>query len=240
MANRDPLRDEAFNLFRDSRGKLTSKQIAEKLNKSINTINSWRNKDEWTKRLKGGAPRGNINAKGHGAPRGNLNNLKHGNYCDPTKFTDKGFLAKYIPKATQQIIKSVVEEGVSTLDMLYDSIVLLYTSLIRSQKIMNVTSRNDDTKLLKREKVTPTNNGEGIEQEYEIQFAGDRQEKFVNTQSKAMKTLNKLINDYEELLRKNWDLASEEQKVRIEVLKSKINSNNDAEQNVQIVDDIDD
>ena len=38
MAVRDPLRDEAFKLFRNSKGKMTSKEIAEKLNISINTI----------------------------------------------------------------------------------------------------------------------------------------------------------------------------------------------------------
>ena len=39
MAVIDPLRDEAFKLFRNSKGKMTSKEIAEKLNKSVNTIN---------------------------------------------------------------------------------------------------------------------------------------------------------------------------------------------------------
>jgi uncharacterized protein YjcR len=237
MAVRDPLRDEAFKLFRNSKGKMTSKEIAKKLNKSVNTINSWRNKDEWSKKLKGGAPRGNSNAKGHGAPKGNLNSLKHGEYCDPSKFLDKGFLAKYIPAATKNIIKGVLENGVTHLDMLWDNIVLLYSSIIRSQKIMYVKNQDDITKVKTKEAYGENSSTE----EWEYQFAWDKQEKFIKSQSSAMKTLNSMVKDYEELLHKNWDLATEEQKLRIEVLKEKLNKDDTSGINnrVQIVDDID-
>ena len=216
---------------------MTSKEIAEKLNKSVNTINSWRNKDEWSKKLKGGAPRGNSNAKGHGAPKGNLNNLKHGEYCDPSKFLDKGFLAKYIPAATKNIIKGVLENGVTHLDMLWDNIVLLYSSIIRSQKIMYVKNQDDITKVKTKEAYGENSSTE----EWEYQFAWDKQEKFIKSQSSAMKTLNSMVKDYEELLHKNWDLATEEQKLRIEVLKEKLNKDDTSGINnrVQIVDDID-
>ena len=230
MAVRDPLRDEAFKLFRNSKGKMTSKEIAEKLNKSVNTINSWRNKDEWSKKLKGGAPRGNSNAKGHGAPKGNLNNLKHGEYCDPSKFLDKGFLAKYIPAATKNIIKGVLENGVTHLDMLWDNIVLLYSSIIRSQKIMYVKNQDDITKVKTKEAYGENSSTE----EWEYQFAWDKQEKFIKSQSSAMKTLNCMVKDYEELLHKNWDLATEEQKLRIEKLKldiSKITGEENTDKN---------
>lgn len=230
MAVRDPLRDEAFKLFRNSKGKMTSKEIAEKLNKSVNTINSWRNKDEWSKKLKGGAPRGNSNAKGHGAPKGNLNNLKHGEYCDPSKFLDKGFLAKYIPAATKNIIKGVLENGVTHLDMLWDNIVLLYSSIIRSQKIMYVKNQDDITKVKTKEAYGENSSTE----EWEDQFAWDKQEKFIKSQSSAMKTLNSMVKDYEELLHKNWDLATEEQKLRIEKLKldiSKITGEENTDKN---------
>ena len=223
MAVRDPLRDEAFKLFRNSKGKMTSKEIAEKLNKSVNTINSWRNKDEWSKKLKGGAPRGNSNAKGHGAPKGNLNNLKHGEYCDPSKFLDKGFLAKYIPAATKNIIKGVLENGVTHLDMLWDNI-------IRSQKIMYVKNQDDITKVKTKEAYGENSSTE----EWEYQFAWDKQEKFIKSQSSAMKTLNSMVKDYEELLHKNWDLATEEQKLRIEKLKldiSKITGEENTDKN---------
>ncbi|MBS4974701.1 MAG: terminase, partial [Clostridium celatum] len=78
-------------------------------------------------------------------------------------------------------------------------------------------------------------------EEWEYQFAWDKQEKFIKSQSSAMKTLNSMVKDYEELLHKNWDLATEEQKLRIEVLKEKLNKDDTSGINnrVQIVDDID-
>lgn len=235
-------KEEAFKLFKDSGGKITSKEIAEKLDISVNTINSWRAKEKWRNKIKGQFEPGNKKAVGHGAPKGNLNRLKHGEYCDPSKFLDKGFLAKYIPAATKSIIKGVLENGVTHLDMLWDNIVLLYSSIIRSQKIMYVKNQNDLTKELKRSKIkTKTRETEKTattedekEFEYELQFAWDKQERFIKSQSSAMKTLNSMVKDYEELLHKNWDLATEEQKLRIEKLKldiSKITGEENTDKN---------
>lgn len=97
---RSPNRNKAFELWRDSSGKKPLKSIAEELGVSDNQVRKWKNQDEWEKRLngnvtnksngnvtiaansnvtnpkgKGGAPKGNQNAKGHGAPPGNKNAL---------------------------------------------------------------------------------------------------------------------------------------------------------------------
>ncbi|MDU2320576.1 MAG: hypothetical protein E7D79_15675, partial [Clostridium perfringens] len=95
-------------------------------------------------------------------------------------------------------------------------------AIIRSQKIMHVKSKNDLTKVLKKE----TWGQNSSSKEYELQFAWDKQANFLQAQSKAMKTLEGLINSYEKLLHANWDLATEEQKTRIEVLKSRIVKDN--------------
>lgn len=219
--SRSPNRDKAFEIYKDHNGRISSKEISIILNEKITNIYSWKNSDKWDKRLERGAPLGNKNSignKGGGAPEGNLNGLKHGNYCSADKFLDKGFLRKYIPTATRNIIKGLVEEGVSPLDMLWDNIMLCYTGIIRAQKIMNVKSNTDITKELKKQSW-----GKNASEEYEIQFAWDKQERFIKAQSSAMKTLNSLIKDYENILHKNWDLATEEQKLRIKMLKSKIN-----------------
>lgn len=225
-----PGKEEAFKLFKDSGGKITSKEIAEKLNISVNTINSWRAKEKWRNKIKGQFEPGNKKAVGHGAPKGNLNRLKHGEYCDPSKFLDKGFLAKYIPTVTKNIIKGVLENGVTHLDMLWDNIVLLYSSIIRSQKIMYVKNQDDITKVKTKEAYGEASHTD----EWEYQFAWDKQERFIKAQSSAMKTLNSMVKDYEELLHKNWDLATEEQKLRIEKLKldiSKITGEENTDKN---------
>ena len=45
-----------------------------------------------------------------------------------------------------------------------------------------------------------------------------------------MQTLSNMIKQYDEMMHKNWDLVTEEQKLRIEVLKSKINTNEDSKE----------
>lgn len=238
--SRSPNRDKAFEIYREHGGRISSKEISKILNEKASNIYVWKSSDKWDKRLERGAPPGNKNAtgnKGGAAPEGNLNGLKHGNYCSADKFLDKGFLRKYIPTATKNIIQGLVEEDVSALDMLWDNIILCYTGIIRSQKIMYVKSNSDITKELKKQSW-----GKNSSEEYEIQFAWDKQEKFIKSQASAMKTLNTLIKDYDDILHNNWDLATEEQRLRIEVFKEKLNKDDTSGINnrVQIVDDIDD
>lgn len=217
-------REIAFNIFKENKGKITSKEIAEKLNIKLSKVNYWRKKDNWNKRIKGGAQPGNKNAvgnKGGGAPEGNLNGFKHGMYIDDSKFSSKKFLAKYIPKATVNILTDIEDAGLSSLDILWTNITVQLAAIIRTQKIMNVKSKNDLTKVLKKESWGKTGS-----EEYELQFAWDKQATFLQAQSKAMKTLEGLINSYEKLLHSNWDLATEEQKLRIDKLKVDINKLN--------------
>lgn len=187
---------------------------------------------------KGGAPKGNKNAVGNkgGAPIGNLNNLQHGNYYDPTKHLEKDFLKKYIPTATKNIIKETAESGISALEMLWTNIQIQFAAIIRSQKIMFVKSKNEMIKEIKKSKTKSktrntekTSNNEAEEElEFEFQFAWDRQATFLNSQSRAMTTLQNMIIKYEELLHENWELATEEQKLRIQKLKKEIENSIDS------------
>jgi uncharacterized protein YjcR len=90
---RSPNRDKAFEVWKDSGGKMPLKEIADRLGISDTQVRKWKNQDHWkeslngnvTNQLKGnvtkrGAPKGSKNAKGHGAPKGNKNGLKTGAY----------------------------------------------------------------------------------------------------------------------------------------------------------------
>lgn len=83
---RDPKRDEAWELFKKKKGKITPKEIAEKLGIDPKRVREWKCKDRWAERLpkRGGQP-GNKNAKGNsgGAPKGNRNAETHGAYSIP-------------------------------------------------------------------------------------------------------------------------------------------------------------
>ena len=105
-------------------------------------------------------------------------------------------------------------------DILWEQITIQYAAIIRAQKIMYVKDKEEMIKELKKHE--STENGEKIE--YEFQFAWDRQASFLNAQSRAMSELRSLIKQYDEMIHKDWNLATEEQRARVEVLKSKINN----------------
>ena len=72
--------------------------------------------------------------------------------------------------------------------------------------------------------------------EYEFQFAWDRQATFLNAQSRAMSELRSLIKQYDTMVNTNWDLVTEEQKLRIDKLKCEVKklSGNNKDSNITI------
>ena len=206
---RSPNRDKAFEVYKEHNGQITSKEIAELLNEKLNNINNWRVQDKWSKRLNKtvGAPLGNQNAVGNaggGAPQKNYNSFKYGKYT------------KRIPFAVKTIMEELDVED--PIEKLWRSICLQEARIIHMQDIMHVENKEDMTKELK--KVT---DGEKISgEEWEIQFAWDKEANLMNTLSKSMNTLSKLIKQYDEMIHANWDTVTEEQKLRVEKLKVNI------------------
>lgn len=191
---------------------LKYKEIAEKHNVSLSTVKSWAtrywkqkgcNQPKKVATKKRGAPIGNKNATG---PPGNKNAEKF------------GFFSKYLPEETQDLINEIKNKD--KFDILWEQITIQYAAIIRAQKIMYVKDKEEMIKELKKHE--STENGEKIE--YEFQFAWDRQASFLNAQSRAMSELRSLIKQYDEMIHKDWNLATEEQRARVEVLKSKINN----------------
>lgn len=206
---RSPNRDKAFELYKESNGKLTSKQIAKILDEKITNVNTWRVKDKWSKDFnKIGAPYGNQNAIGNkgGAPKGNINSFKYGKYT------------ARIPFAVKNIMEELDIED--PLEKLWRSICLQEARIIYMQDIMHVESKHDMTKELKK-----ISSGDKMSsEEYEIQFAWDKEANLMRTQSSAINTLVKLIKQYDEMLHANWDVVTEEQKLRVEHLKVKLDN----------------
>lgn len=209
---RSPKRDQAYQIWIDSGGNKKLKDIAAELEVSETQVRKWKNQDRWnsnvtnpnsnvTKRKHGGQP-GNKNAAGHGAPKRNKNAEKY------------GFFSKYLPEETVSIIQ---EMPTDPLDILWDQIQISYAAIIRAQQIMYVEDQDDKT----IEKVGESS-GDTFSEKWEVQQAWDKQASFLSAQARAQKTLEGMINRYEELLHKNWKLATKEQKARIAVLKSKV------------------
>lgn len=201
-------------------------EIASQLNVSEGTVRSWKNRYNFdgksnatlqknnrnvAKKKRGGQP-GNKNAVGHGAPKGNQNATKH------------GLFSRYLPEDTREIFFSLDSED--PLDLLWDQIKLAYTAIVRAQQIMHVKDQSDKTV-----KKVGDSKGNVISEKWEVQQAWDKQASFLQAQAKAQKELTTMIKQYEELLHKNWDLATKEQKARIKQLKARTEQIQGADQN---------
>ena len=119
---------------------------------------------------------------------------------------------KYLPEETVSIIQ---EMPTDPLDVLWDQIQIAYAAIIRAQQIMYVRDRDDKTIEKIEEK-----DGNVIGERWEVQQAWDKQGKFLQAQARAQSELRSLIKQYDELLHKRWDLASDEQKARIAQIKA--------------------
>ena len=62
--------------------------------------------------------------------------------------------------------------------------------------------------------------GKILGEKWEVQQAWDKQGNFLSAQAKAMTSLRGDIKQYDELLHKRWDLATDEQKARIEQMRA--------------------
>lgn len=196
--------------------------IADQLKLPEGTVRRWKCTHKWgserserkserSHKRKRGAQPGNHNSAG-GPPR----NKKAEKY---------GFFSKYLPEETVSIIQ---EMPTDPLDILWDQIQIAYAAIIRAQQIMYVRDRDDKTieKIEEKE-------GDFISEKWEVQQAWDKHSNFLQAQARAQKTLESLIKQYDELLNKRWDLASEEQKARIAQIKAQTDklkgTDNDAE-----------
>lgn len=192
------------NVTNEIDAKKTTKASKQANCDNLNKLNKESSKTNST--LLGGAPIGNKNAVGNiggGAPLFNKNAETH------------GFFSKYLPDDTLEIIEEIQEKN--PLDILLEQITIQYAAIIRAQKIMYVKDKNEMIKELKKYKDTEF----GEEIEYEFQFAWDRQATFLNAQSRAMSELRSLIKQASELMNNKPELATEEQKARIDNIKAK-------------------
>ncbi|HKM28109.1 MAG TPA: phage terminase small subunit [Anaerovoracaceae bacterium] len=213
--------------------------IAGELNVPDGTVRRWKSTFAWetvrskknanVRKKRAGAPRKNKNAVGHGAPLENKNAETH------------GLFTKWLPEETQKIMGELT--SISPLDLLWNNIILQIAAIIRAQNIMHVTDKDEIIKEIIKHKASETerenedSNSKSTkeETEYAFQFAWDRQATFMNAQSRAYTTLNSMLKQYDEMLHKNWDLATEEQKARIAMLNKQAEAKEEKDNEVTVV-----
>ena len=191
--------------------------IARQLNLPEGTVRRWKCTHKWdnersnkncerSQRKRGGQP-GNKNATG---PPGNKNAEKY------------GFFSKYLPDETREIFSAI--EHADPLDLLWHQIQIAYAAIIRAQRIAYVKDQKDKT-IEKIEK----KDGNVFGERWEVQQAWDKQNEFLKAQARAQSELRSLIKQYDEMLHRDWELTSEEQRTRIDVMRAKAQLNDETE-----------
>lgn len=205
--------------------------IARQLDLPEGTVRRWKSTHGWdsersdkdserSKRKRGGQP-GNKNATG---PPGNKHAEKY------------GFFSKYLPEETREIFSAI--DQAEPLDLLWHQIQIAYAAIIRAQRIAYVKDQADKTV----EKIEERK-GKIIGERWEVQQAWDKQNEFLKAQARAQSELRSMMKQYDEMLHRNWELASEEQKTRIAQMKAQtarisLEPADTGEDGVEIVNDI--
>lgn len=109
-------------------------------------------------------------------------------------------------------------------DLIWDQIQIQYAAIIRAQEIMFVKDKDDMAKEVRK---TEKSDGElysNEKEEWEIQFAWDRQATFLNAQSRAMSELRNLIKQFNEMASDNDErrLKLEQMQLGVEKTKAEI------------------
>lgn len=225
----DPKAEKAKELF-DQGFKLV--EIAKTLEVSEGTVRSWKSRYKWDNATLQKEKR-NV-AKKKGAQPGNKNSS--GGPVGNKKAEKYGFFSKYLPEETKEIFDAVAHAD--PLDLLWHQIQIAYAAIVRAQKIAYVKDQQDKT----IEKVEHKAGETLIGEKWEVQQAWDKQNNFLKAQARAQGELRNMIKQYDEMLHKNWELASEEQKSRIAQMKAQAaklsqDPNADTEDGVEIIND---
>ncbi|AFU16946.1 phage terminase small subunit (plasmid) [Bacillus thuringiensis MC28] len=252
---RSPDRNKAYEIYKEHNGEITNRKIAELLSTSEKTVSEktvggWKSKDEWIDKLNGvlhknerstpkkdteyskkkpGAPKGNKNAVNNrgGAKKGNKNATGNPGGSAPLRNDNAathGLYRKYLPQELYDL-KEELEEAINNdpLSILWESIMLQHAQIIHAQRIMFVNNKEDMTKELRKKKLSES----GFEEEWEIQFAWDKQASFLNAQSKALSTLSALIRDFDRLANIDDERRAKLEFIQVQIDKIKSNTNND-------------
>ena len=219
--------DEALALYRQG---LKLVEIARRLELPEGTVRRWKCTYKWDAAPEAErSPPKKPNARKRGAQPGNKNSK--GGPPGNKKAEKFGFFSRHLPEETLDIFQEL--ETADPLDMLWDQIRLAYAAILRAQKIAYVKDAEDKTV----EKIGDRSGVESWGESWEVQQAWDKQANFMKAQARAQAELRSMIKQYDEMLHKDWDAATEEQKARLQLIKSRLSEGADQVRKVVIIND---
>jgi uncharacterized protein YjcR len=209
--------DVAFKLYKQG---LKLVDIAKQLDLPAGTVRWWKSSYKWdSAQLDKNSENSQLKKCSQLENQNSLDQVS--SVLDQNKCAEKhGLFTKYLPKETLDIVHNM---SLNPLDILWDNIQIAYAAIVRSQQIMYVKDKDDNTILRKEDK------GDNYAEKCEVQEAWDKQANFLKAQARAQTELRGLIKQYDKILHNNWELATEEQKARIALLKTKAQTDNEIE-----------
>lgn len=225
--------DEALALYRQG---LKLIDIAKRLELPEGTVRRWKCTYKWdagkSERSQNSQKKKKASARKRGGQKGNKNAVgntssKPGNQ----KAAKFGFYSKYLPDETLEIFEAL--DDADPLDILWDQIRISYTAIVRAQRIAYVKDQADKTTAVTMESMSDN----GSSTAYDVQQAWDKQAAFMKAQAQAMSTLNGLIKQYNEMLRSRGEEATEEQRLRLDLMRSKLGQGAEEVKRVTIIND---
>ncbi|MEM1505935.1 phage terminase small subunit [Domibacillus sp. 8LH] len=160
--------------------------------------------------------------KKHGGQPGNRGNPKPAiKFPKRNKAAEKhGLFSKFLPDETKEIMDAMTD--LSAADLIWQQIQIQFAAIIRSQKIMWVKHKEEMIKEIKKTETYSDDDSTSGKQEWEFQFAWDRQATFLNAQSRAMAELRSLIKQFDELAHVHDERRLKMEQMRLTIDKTKM------------------
>lgn len=212
--------------------KVTFKDLAEKHSVKLGTLKSRRSREKWSRDATNKKDATPKSKKMQPKKKRKQQKNRSGNPNPKNQFTERnsaalkhGLFSRYIPKETLEIMGSMNKDNPA--DIMWDQIMIQYAAIIRAQQIMFVEDKREIIKELRKLKVKNSIDREGneiqipTEQEYEFQFAWDRQATFMNAQSRAISELRTSMKQFLEMAHDD-----DERKLKLEYMQANIDKSN--------------
>ncbi|WP_228275541.1 phage terminase small subunit [Gracilibacillus oryzae] len=208
--------------------KITLKALAEKHDVKLGTLKSRKSREKWsrdapkkdaTKTKKVATPKEKVATKKTQKNRSGNPNPKNQFTKRNSAAVTHGLFAKYLPEETMEIMNDV--NSMSPIDILWMNIQMQFASIIRAQQIMFVDDKYDMTKEVKKRETATSEAMEIEKEEWEIQFAWDKQATFMNSLSRSMAELRSMLKQFVEMADYDDYRLLEIQKMQLTIDKTK-------------------
>ncbi|GAA5417936.1 hypothetical protein Pryu01_03014 [Paraliobacillus ryukyuensis] len=210
---RDPRRDKAFEIWKQSNGEKKLKDIAAELDVADTQVRKWKSQDNWNDKVKGNV----TNSKRNVTKRKEQKN-RSGNPNPVKKFTKRnsaarkhGLRAKYFSDTQQEIMEDF--EGFSISDQLWMQIEIKFSAIIQLQKVMWVEEPTETLSEVSSESVGM----EGSSTSYKVAYAYEQYESYIKAQTRAMAEYRNLVKQFNEL-----SYEDDERKLKLEQMQTNI------------------